>query len=464
MMDMGLRGTRIQDLELSFDDLQERREQAEILRQGTLHRMKEFQYPDAAISLARGKDISWWMEQHDYRRTADILRDEAEQTVSEVPAVPPVPVFPTREDTGVETPLSETPPPFELVPERNDERFDRERAAAEEKERNERNITHIREFDAIDIQSEFEKKRAEIEERAKEVERSSRRVGVRGIPTRKEKISDRSKELYTIEWGQLCRELGREIENPIAVRQHLLKTVACKSRSSYSLERATLVRMSSPEVQRAVMQLPTYTELCRMMDRKPTPRVSDVTKARRRTKSQDTWERLLSHLPHSDAMAISAIRTLGCRTGELAGVILSRDGENIVADVPTLKHEPGARRKLTFTPAEPEFDFLDTFTPEDGSTSSPWSDYDADRIRLMWRQTLHEENLDCTPAWHLHALRHDAATRWKRARSEEMRDRMTTLSMTREEELEFYAPIMERLGHRDLRSTYLYGTCRPAAV
>lgn len=462
MMDMGLRGTRIQDLD--FDDLQEKREHAKILKQGTIHRMQEFDYPQNSITLAKEKPIEWWMEQHDYRRTSDILRAEAErcrETVSEIPAIPPVPVPPEP----VETPLSETPPPFALgvTKDAETERFDREHVAAEEKERNERNITHIREFDAIDIRTEFEKKRTEIEERAKEVERTSRRVGVRGIPTRKEKISDRSKELYTIEWGQLCRELGREIENPIAVRMHLLRTVAVKSRSSYSLERATLVRLASPEVQRGIMQLPTYTELCRMMNRTPTPRVSDVTKARRRTKSQDTWNRLLSHLPHSDAMAISALRTLGCRTGELSGVILSRDGENIVADVPTLKHEPGARRQLRFTPSEPEYGFLDMYTPENG-TSSPWADYDSDRIRLAWRRTLREENLEFNPAWHLHALRHDAATRWKRARSEEMRDTMNTISMTREEEMEFYAPIMERLGHRDLRSTYLYGTARPAAV
>jgi hypothetical protein len=290
---------------------------------------------------------------------------------------------------------------------------------------------------------EWWERRQFIRETAEELKRESERP-------REREISPRTVELYEVQWNQLQREI--QVSDFQQVREHLLETVKFKSRSSYSLERAAIMRKADRYVADRIRKLPSYTELCRELEISPTRRVGAVTRARRRTKDERVWNRLLSHLEPADAGAITALRMLGCRAGELAGAEISRDGDAITVSIPTLKHQPGERRVLTFSPSEPECAFLSRYS------GRPWAEYDAKRLRRVWSLAREREGLASSPAWCLHALRHDAASRWKAASARQMREKYGPDWIANPDRLEeFRRPVADRLGHGCTKSTSIYG-------
>lgn len=339
-----------------------------------------------------------------------------------------------------------------------DERSDRE-VEIEREEQRKRDaeslrksvLHHLREFRFPERTLRLaEQKPVEWWERRQFIRETAEELKLEVKRPREREISPRTVELYEIQWNQLQREI--QVSDFQQVREHLLETVRFKSRSSYSLERAAIMQKASPYIARKIKALPSYTELCRELEISPTRRVGAITRARRRTKNEHVWNRLLSHLSPADAGAITALRTLGCRAGELAGAEISREGDTISVSIPTLKHQPDERRELRFSPDEPEYVFLSRYS------GRPWAEYDAKRLRRVWSRAREREGLASSPAWCLHALRHDAASRWKVASARRMRETYGEDWMTSPDRLEeFRRPVAARLGHSCTKSTSIYG-------
>lgn len=356
---------------------------------------------------------------------------------------------------------------YEEIEEKQDRARERERKAKAksaiafqhatlERMRNWRLSTHlIQVAEGLDVS--WWAKQTDLDRAIRAVAKIAEEKKLRGARIdRKEVLTPRTEELYQRAWRQVQKEV--QVSDAFAVVEHLKRVAKEKSRSSYRLVRATILRYSGAYVVRQVKEMPAYGDLCKAVGSVPTRKITEITRSRRRTRPQSVVERIMAHLRPETRDAIQALRLLGCRAGELQSAVV----EGASVTLATLKHEVRDTRTLVFDQGSPEGHFL---LEHQGT---PWKGMGADRLRKAWSRARAKEGLEQSPQYCLHAFRHECASRWKKESRAHMRELygdnwLADCKDNSEEKArldEYRAPVASRLGHNCMRSTALYGHTR----
>lgn len=356
---------------------------------------------------------------------------------------------------------------YEEIEEKQDRARERERKAKAksaiafqhatlERMKNWRMSTHLIEV-AEELGIGWWAKQIDLDRAIRAVAKIAEEKKVRGARIdRKEVITPRTEELYQRAWRQVQKEV--QATDAHAVLEHLKAVAEKKSRSSYRLARASILRYASPYVAQKVREMPAYGDLCKAVGSVPTRKITEITRARRRTRPQSVVEKIMARLKPETKDAVQALRLLGCRAGELQSAVV----EGSAVTLATLKHEVGDKRTLVFEASSPEGRFLLAHQGE------PWKGMGADRLRKAWARARTKEGLEKDPQFCLHAFRHECASRWKKESRDQMAKKYGAdwlagcqTDAERKARLEEYRlPVSARLGHDCTRSTALYGHTR----
>jgi len=218
--------------------------------------------------------------------------------------------------------------------------------------------------------------------------------------------------------------------------------------------------------------MPPYKMICDMLNVKNTPRVGEITRARRKQKDEKTWETLQLQLSPLYADCVRALRTTGARVGELSSLSL-REGVDggMVATLHTSKI--GARRKgdtpptreIAFKAGTPEEQFLRGLMVERGE--APFSEVSPSQLRSAWGRARAAVGVEDGQTWCLHALRHAYAGQRKAEIHKKMveehgadwRRKLYGNDWKNNEKYrpEVYGELARELGHTNDDMTKIYG-------
>ena len=249
------------------------------------------------------------------------------------------------------------------------------------------------------------------------------------------------------EWENLSPSTFREYSKTIRQTQRELKEMGARtawdiaiylagkaqtgSRSKYNIHRACVLQMAvvneDKRLTSVIRSMPPYKELCDILGVQPTPRVGEITRARRKKKDAQTWEKLLDSCSERYRDVFQLIRATGCRVGEVASIKLARgEDESIVVTIATSKvgsRNPKKKysptREITFGTGTEDYEFLSRLLDRYGET--PAEDMTADKIQSAWRRARKRTGIDEEgQAWCLHSFRHAYANKRKTEISREM--------------------------------------------
>lgn len=238
------------------------------------------------------------------------------------------------------------------------------------------------------------------------------------------------------EYSKTIRQTQRELKEMGArtawdIVVYLAEKAQTASRSKYNMHRACVLQMAvvngDNRLTSVIRSMPPYKELCDILGVQPTPRVGEITRARRKKKDAATWVKLLDSSSERYREVFQLIRATGCRVGEVASIKLARgeDGNITVSIVtskvgsrnPKKKYSP--TREITFGTDSEDFEFLSSLLERHGET--PAGDMTADKIQSAWRRARKRTGIDEEgQAWCLHSFRHAYANKRKTEISREM--------------------------------------------
>jgi len=238
-----------------------------------------------------------------------------------------------------------------------------------------------------------------------------------------EKLSKSSQDVYKRSIVQTKEELKQlQARTPWDIVSYLTGKAETRSRAVYNRHRATVIQMAraggNAELENVIRSMPPYKMICDMLGVKNTPRVGEITRARRKQKDEKTWEALQLQLSPLYRDCVRALRTTGARVGELSSLSLREGGDGgMVATLQTSKI--GARRRgdtpptreISFRAGTPESDFLRELMTERGET--PFQAVEPSQLRSAWGRARTAAGVEDGQTWCLHALRHAYAGKRK---------------------------------------------------
>lgn len=257
---------------------------------------------------------------------------------------------------------------------------------------------------------------------------------------------------------------------------YLVNKAETRSRSVYNRHRATVIQLArakgNKKLEDIIRSMPPYKMVCEMLGVTGTPRVGEITKARRKQKNEKTWEALQLQLSPLYRDCVCALRTTGARVGELHSLSLSKgtDG-SIIATISTSKI--GARRRgdtpptrdIVYRIGTTEHDFLCGLLAERGAM--PFANVKPDHVRSAWYRARQKLGVGGGQEWCLHALRHAYASKRKNEIHRQMvekhgadwRRRLygTDWKNSKTYREEIYGELARELGHSNNEMTKLYG-------
>ncbi len=292
-----------------------------------------------------------------------------------------------------------------------------------------------------------------------------------------EKLSKSSQEVYKRSIIQTKEELKQlQANTPWDIVSYLTEKTGSRSRAVYNRHRATVIQIArakgDAELENIIRSMPPYKMICDMLGVQNTPRVGEITRARRKQKDEKTWEALQLQLSPLYRDCVRALRTTGARVGELPSLsLLEGEGGGMVATLQTSKI--GARRKgntpptreISFCAGTPEADFLRGLMAERGET--PFADVSPSQLRSAWGRARTAAGVEDGQAWCLHALRHAYAGQRKAEIHKQMveehgadwRRRLYGENWRENEKYrpEVYGELARELGHTNDEMTKIYG-------
>lgn len=292
-----------------------------------------------------------------------------------------------------------------------------------------------------------------------------------------EALSERSRVDYERGMNQVKKDIKNlGLSTGWDMCAYLVQVAQDATASTYRRRRALVLRLveeKSPATAALIRALPHYGELCAMLGRRPSPRSSAVTEARRAPQREKQWQQLLRHLSPEHRDALLALRYTGARSCEAESLALSLEEDEGVAVVRVsissaktgARRTPGSSvRTWTVPTSTPEGTILQGLLERRGPHPAPYS---PDALRSAWRRARLQEGLEKDPGWDLHSLRHQFAGDEKKKVALEMRrthgyDWRRKLFGKRWQDSEaykeaFYGPVAQRLGHTCKDATKIYG-------
>lgn len=281
---------------------------------------------------------------------------------------------------------------------------------------------------------------------------------------------------------QTQRELReRGARSPWDVAAYLAEKTRTVSRSRYNLFRACVIQIAAAKGDKTLIavirSIPPYKNLCDMTGATPTPRVGEITRARRRKKDAETWGTLMNACSEQYRDIFRLIRITGCRVGETESIRLRREDDgSICVKIQTSKR--GARKKgsdalpwreILFRPGTAENKFLISLIALRGE--APAEGMTAHALQGAWARARRKVGVYGSQEWCLHALRHAyAAKRRKEIDGEKAREhgpdwrkRLYGKSWKSDPEVykkyfhETYGELARELGHTCEEMTKKYG-------